>query len=104
MITPAQEVDGRAAPKIIDFGVAKALTQRLTADPIFTRVGAVVGTPEYMSPEQARSFQDWISKFWQNCIGRMGDWLIELEVVKRAALTKRCILAALYPDGSGRRR
>ena len=47
------EVDGRAAPKIIDFGVAKALTQRLTADSIFTRVGALVGTPEYMSPEQA---------------------------------------------------
>jgi hypothetical protein len=44
--------------------------------------------------------QDWISKFWQNCIGGMGDWLIESEVVKLAALTnKRCILAALYPDG-----
>jgi len=49
------EVDGRAAPKIIDFGVAKALTQRLTADTMFTRVGEVVGTPEYMSPEQAGS-------------------------------------------------
>jgi tetratricopeptide (TPR) repeat protein len=49
------EVDGRAAPKIIDFGVAKALTQRLTADTMFTRVGALLGTPEYMSPEQALS-------------------------------------------------
>jgi serine/threonine protein kinase len=49
------EVDGKAAPKIIDFGVAKALTQRLTADTMFTRVGALVGTPEYMSPEQALS-------------------------------------------------
>jgi serine/threonine protein kinase/Tfp pilus assembly protein PilF len=47
------EVDGKAAPKIIDFGVAKALTQRLIADTIFTRAGAIVGTPEYMSPEQA---------------------------------------------------
>ena len=47
------EVDGRAAPKIIDFGVAKALTQRLTADTLCTRAGALVGTPEYMSPEQA---------------------------------------------------
>jgi serine/threonine protein kinase/Flp pilus assembly protein TadD len=47
------EVDGRAAPKIIDFGVAKALTQRLTADTMFTRVGAIIGTPQYMSPEQA---------------------------------------------------
>jgi eukaryotic-like serine/threonine-protein kinase len=50
------EVDGRAAPKIIDFGVAKALTQRLTTDTkMFTRVGVLVGTPEYMSPEQANS-------------------------------------------------
>ena len=49
------EVDGKAAPKIIDFGVAKALTQKLTADTMFTRVGALVGTPEYMSPEQALS-------------------------------------------------
>jgi non-specific serine/threonine protein kinase/serine/threonine-protein kinase len=44
-------VDGRAMPKIIDFGVAKALTQKLTADTMFTRAGALVGTPEYMSPE-----------------------------------------------------
>jgi eukaryotic-like serine/threonine-protein kinase len=49
------EVDGRAVPKIIDFGVAKALSQKLTADTIFTRAGALVGTPEYMSPEQANS-------------------------------------------------
>ena len=49
------EVDGHPAPKIIDFGVAKALTQKLTADTMFTRVGALIGTPEYMSPEQALS-------------------------------------------------
>jgi non-specific serine/threonine protein kinase/serine/threonine-protein kinase len=49
------EVDGHPAPKIIDFGVAKALTQKLTADTLFTRVGAMIGTPEYMSPEQALS-------------------------------------------------
>jgi eukaryotic-like serine/threonine-protein kinase len=49
------EVDGKAAPKIIDFGVAKALTQRLSAETVFTRIGALVGTPEYMSPEQAKS-------------------------------------------------
>jgi tetratricopeptide (TPR) repeat protein len=49
------DVDGRAAPKIIDFGVAKALTQKLTADTMFTHVGALLGTPQYMSPEQADS-------------------------------------------------
>lgn len=49
------EVDGRAMPKIIDFGVAKALSQKLIADTLFTRVGAMIGTLEYMSPEQALS-------------------------------------------------
>jgi eukaryotic-like serine/threonine-protein kinase len=49
------EVDGQAAPKIIDFGVAKALSQKLTAHTMFTRVGVLIGTPEYMSPEQALS-------------------------------------------------
>jgi eukaryotic-like serine/threonine-protein kinase len=49
------EVDGKATPKIIDFGVAKALGQKLSLDTIFTRVGSLVGTPEYMSPEQALS-------------------------------------------------
>jgi tetratricopeptide (TPR) repeat protein len=46
------EVDGRPMPKIIDFGVAKAVEQKLT-DISFSDVGAIVGTPTYMSPEQA---------------------------------------------------
>jgi non-specific serine/threonine protein kinase/serine/threonine-protein kinase len=49
------EVDGKAAPKIIDFGVAKALTQSLGVETMFTRPGGLVGTPGYISPEQARS-------------------------------------------------
>jgi serine/threonine protein kinase/Tfp pilus assembly protein PilF len=49
------EVEGRPAPKIIDFGVAKALTRDLSLARMFTCAGAVVGTPEYMSPEQANS-------------------------------------------------
>jgi serine/threonine protein kinase/tetratricopeptide (TPR) repeat protein len=49
------EVDGKPVPKIIDFGVAKATAQRLTAQTMFTRLGSIVGTPEYMSPEQAGS-------------------------------------------------
>ena len=49
------EVDGKPLPKIIDFGVAKATAHRLTAQTMFTRMGSIVGTPEYMSPEQAGS-------------------------------------------------
>lgn len=46
-------VDGRAVAKVIDFGVAKALTEPLTPEPAHTRMGQFIGTPEYMSPEQA---------------------------------------------------
>ena len=46
------EVDGRPTPKVIDFGVAKATEQKLT-DMSFSDTGAIVGTPTYMSPEQA---------------------------------------------------
>jgi eukaryotic-like serine/threonine-protein kinase len=45
--------DDRPLPKIIDFGVAKAVSQRLTEHSVFTELGQLVGTPEYMSPEQA---------------------------------------------------
>ena len=45
--------DGRPVPKVIDFGIAKAIDQRLTERTLFTHLGQVVGTPEYMSPEQA---------------------------------------------------
>jgi serine/threonine protein kinase/tetratricopeptide (TPR) repeat protein len=47
--------DGKAQPKIIDFGIAKAIGSRLTEKTLFTEFGAIIGTPEYMSPEQADS-------------------------------------------------
>ncbi|PWG74494.1 serine/threonine protein kinase, partial [Enterococcus hirae] len=43
----------RPLPKVIDFGVAKASGQGLTRGTMFTEMGQLVGTPEYMSPEQA---------------------------------------------------
>ncbi len=46
-------VEGKAVPKIIDFGVSKATSQRLTERTMYTAVGQWIGTPEYMSPEQA---------------------------------------------------
>ncbi len=48
------EYDHQAVPKVIDFGVAKATNQRLTDKTMFTQYGQLVGTFEYMSPEQAK--------------------------------------------------
>jgi len=48
----------RAIPKIIDFGVAKAISQPLTERTLFTEDSQLLGTPEYMSPEQA----DWANE------------------------------------------
>ncbi len=45
--------DSVPVPKVIDFGIAKALDGTLTEQTLFTRYGDLVGTPEYMSPEQA---------------------------------------------------
>ncbi|MCP5553610.1 MAG: protein kinase [Akkermansiaceae bacterium] len=47
------EVDGKPVPKIIDFGVAKALADHSGEDTLLTLDGQLVGTPQYMSPEQA---------------------------------------------------
>jgi tetratricopeptide (TPR) repeat protein/predicted Ser/Thr protein kinase len=47
--------DDRSVAKIIDFGVAKAISQSLTDKTMVTELGSVIGTPEYMSPEQAES-------------------------------------------------
>ncbi|HSZ54401.1 MAG TPA: protein kinase [Tepidisphaeraceae bacterium] len=45
--------DGKPVPKVIDFGIAKATNQQLTQHTLYTQTGAMMGTPEYMSPEQA---------------------------------------------------
>jgi WD40 repeat protein len=45
--------DGVPVPKVIDFGIAKAMAQKLTDKTLFTEFQALLGTPAYMSPEQA---------------------------------------------------
>ncbi|RYD49177.1 MAG: serine/threonine protein kinase, partial [Verrucomicrobiaceae bacterium] len=55
------EVDGKMVPKVIDFGIAKALgvsDEVLKSSLLATRAGVVIGTPDYMSPEQAGSVID----------------------------------------------
>jgi len=50
--------DGEPAPKIIDFGVAKATDEKVTDQTMLTRAGALIGTLEYMSPEQLSGSED----------------------------------------------
>src|SRR5208283_1447485 len=45
--------DGKPVAKVIDFGVAKAIHQHLTERTIYTNFAQIIGTPLYMSPEQA---------------------------------------------------
>ncbi|MDG1838901.1 MAG: serine/threonine-protein kinase [Phycisphaerales bacterium] len=47
------DTQSKPQPKVIDFGIAKAASQELTARTLFTEQGQIIGTPEYMSPEQA---------------------------------------------------
>ncbi len=49
------EAGSKPLPRIIDFGIAKAMSEKLTEETLHTRMGAVLGTPDYMSPEQASS-------------------------------------------------
>jgi serine/threonine protein kinase/Flp pilus assembly protein TadD len=47
------EIDGAAVPKVIDFGIAKVIGHKLSEQTIYTQFSQLVGTPLYMSPEQA---------------------------------------------------
>jgi serine/threonine protein kinase len=51
------EVNGKPVPKVIDFGVARATEKHSAESDAFTLSGQLIGTPEYMSPEQAGSIR-----------------------------------------------
>jgi len=54
-ILVGHNAEGQAVPTVIDFGIAKALDDHLTDNAVHTAEGQLIGTPEYMSPEQAQS-------------------------------------------------
>nr|MBA3480885.1 serine/threonine protein kinase [Pirellulales bacterium] len=86
------EYDNRAVPKVIDFGVAKATAQKLTERTMFTDFGQVLGTMEYMSPEQAKFNQ--LDVDTRSDIYSLGVLLYELLVGSTPFETKRLHEAA----------
>ncbi len=85
--------DGRPVVKVIDFGIAKATGQQLTERTLITEVGAVVGTLEYMSPEQAEARQLDIDT--RSDIYSLGVLLYELLTGTTPLERKRLKMAAL---------
>ena len=86
-------IDARPVPKVIDFGVAKATAGKLTDESMSTQLGAVVGTLEYMSPEQAAFSGDDVDT--RADIYSLGVILYELLTGLRPIDAKRLKKAAL---------
>jgi WD40 repeat protein/serine/threonine protein kinase len=73
-----EDVDGRPAPKVIDFGVVKATAGSLCDDPALTQEHRILGTPLYMSPEQARGGSGGANVDTRSDIYSLGAILYEL--------------------------
>jgi len=85
--------DDRPMPKVIDFGVAKAMTQRLTEKTLFTRFRQFVGTPAYMSPEQTSENRDDVDT--RSDIYSLGALLYEL-LTGRTPFETQSLMKASY--------
>ena len=83
--------DGVAVPKVIDFGIAKATEGRLTDKTLFTQFAALLGTPAYMSPEQAVMTSLDIDT--RSDIYSLGVLLYELLEIGRASCRERVCYA-----------
>jgi serine/threonine protein kinase len=86
-------IDGRPVPKVIDFGVAKATAGKLSDEAFSTQFGAIVGTLEYMAPEQAGFSGDDIDT--RADVYSLGVILYELLTGLRPVDAKRLRKAAL---------
>src|SRR5262245_52681879 len=87
--------DGRPVPKVIDFGVAKAIEQRLTERTLFTQFGNIIGTFEYMSPEQAEMSQLGVDT--RSDIYSLGVLLYEL-LTGTTPLERKRLRGAVFTD------
>jgi serine/threonine protein kinase/tetratricopeptide (TPR) repeat protein len=87
--------DGKPVPKVIDFGVAKATEQKLTERTLFTQYGTMVGTLEYMSPEQAEMSALGVDT--RSDIYSLGVLLYEL-LTGSTPLTRKRLKGAAYAE------
>jgi serine/threonine protein kinase len=87
--------DNQAVPKVIDFGVAKATNQQLTEKTLFTQLGQIVGTLEYMSPEQAKRNQ--LDVDTRSDIYSLGIVLYEL-LTGETPLNKQSLRSAAFEE------
>ncbi len=87
--------DGKPVPKVIDFGVAKAVEQRLTEQTLFTQYGTILGTFEYMSPEQAEMSALGVDT--RSDIYSLGVLLYEL-LTGTTPLERQRLRTASYPE------
>ncbi|HMH11634.1 MAG TPA: serine/threonine-protein kinase [Edaphobacter sp.] len=94
------EVDGKPMPRIIDFGLAKAVSQEFNAETMFTQAGAVIGTLGYMSPEQAGVAGEDIDT--RSDVYSLGVVLYELLVGAAARLPQAGIRSSAAPVARGR--
>jgi serine/threonine protein kinase/tetratricopeptide (TPR) repeat protein len=89
--------DGKPFPKVIDFGVAKATEQKLTERTLFTQYGTMVGTLEYMSPEQAEMSSDNVGIDTRSDIYSLGVLLYEL-LTGNTPLSHKTMKEAAYVE------
>ena len=88
--------DGKPVARIIDFGVAKAVDREVVEHSIFTQVGQLVGTPEYMSPEQANL--EVVDIDTRTDVYSLGVVLYELLVGRASLRTPEQLLAAGFEE------
>ena len=91
--------DGRPVPKVIDFGIAKATGARLTDRSIYTEVGALIGTLEYMAPRAGGAEQS-RHRHPRRCLRSGGDPLRALDR-QRAVLAERAGGGRVPRDAAG---
>jgi tetratricopeptide (TPR) repeat protein len=93
------ERDGAPTPKVIDFGVAKAMGYQLTDRTLVTTHGTAIGTPAYMSPEQAE--MSGLDVDTRTDIYSLGVMLYELLVGRPAFIAKLVLRDTAHPTPSG---